>query len=160
MKKLSELRRERGLSRRKLADLSGVSYAIIRSIENHKTYPAYSYMVKIAEVLGVDAVDIEETNSLWKEYLKQAGGKKQRKADNKRAMGFLCRLSKSELMILDLMAQGYNRERIARELGIKPKTFKNHVNSIYRKVKAGEEEDVRNLAVALYNSVTTNFQDR
>ncbi len=43
-------------------------------------------------------------------------------------------LTRQETAILDLLRRGYNAPGIAQALGIKKKTVKNHITSIYRKL--------------------------
>ena len=51
--KLRQLRDDKGLSERKLADLSGVSFAAIHEYGGGRRKPSFSAVVKIARALGV-----------------------------------------------------------------------------------------------------------
>jgi DNA-binding NarL/FixJ family response regulator len=47
-------------------------------------------------------------------------------------------LSRREIDILDLIAQGLDNQAIARELVLTPKTVRNHVSNVLGKLNAGD----------------------
>lgn len=61
-KKLSEIRQEKGLSIRQLADMSGVNFANIYKIENGKYNVSIDILGKVCDALGcrIDIVDMKE----------------------------------------------------------------------------------------------------
>ena len=58
-KRLSEIRRKKGLSIRQLADMSGVNFANIYKVENGKYNVSVDILGKICEALGC-RIDIVE----------------------------------------------------------------------------------------------------
>jgi len=58
--KLQELRRQKGLTQKKLARLSGVSQSNISEIEVGKKYPKVPTLRKLAAALGVRVSDLIE----------------------------------------------------------------------------------------------------
>jgi len=69
---------------------------------------------------------------------------------SKRAMVFCRSLSPRQGEILEYMVLGYRNEKIADELGLKPKTIKNTIRVVFRKLNPSTEEDPRVMAVALW----------
>ena len=57
-KRIRELRIERGLTQKELADRCGMADSAIRKYESGKVVPKYDNLFKIAEALGVDGVRI------------------------------------------------------------------------------------------------------
>jgi len=60
MKSLREVRAEKLLTARQLAERSGLSHATIYMVENGRTVPRLAAVQKIAEALGVDPRDVAE----------------------------------------------------------------------------------------------------
>lgn len=60
MKSLKELRNDRYLSVRDLAEMAGVTPATVSYIENGKTVPRQKSMRKLAAALGVEPSDVQE----------------------------------------------------------------------------------------------------
>jgi transcriptional regulator with XRE-family HTH domain len=58
--KLSEARRQRLLSVRKLAEAAGVAPATVYHIEHGRTVPSFRAIRDISEALAMDPLDIEE----------------------------------------------------------------------------------------------------
>jgi len=56
--RVRDLRLQKNLSQAKLAKLSGVSTTALRVIERGKSNPLVETLVKLAEALGVDAIDV------------------------------------------------------------------------------------------------------
>lgn len=50
-------------------------------------------------------------------------------------------LTAREVEVLELIAQGYNNERIARELVISPKTVRNHVSNVLSKLQVADRAE-------------------
>jgi DNA-binding NarL/FixJ family response regulator len=152
METLRELRLQRGLSQPELAELAGLNRNTISIIEcrpgNHK----YATMKKLAEALNVELSEIAEGHARWKQY-SDGLRKKRRVTVHSRAINFVTVLSPRQLVILRLLAKGYLNEKIAKELAIRHKTVKNHLRSIYLKLKPTDEEDPRSLAIVLYMTV-------
>jgi len=53
--RLSELRKKRGISQKDLAQMIGVTPSTISQLESNRIYPSIPALMKIAEILGVDA---------------------------------------------------------------------------------------------------------
>lgn len=68
----------------------------------------------------------------------------------KRAAAFCKSLSPRQGEIVEYMVLGYRNEKIAAELGLKPKTVKNTIRAIFRKLAPTSEEDPRAIAVILW----------
>lgn len=66
-----------------------------------------------------------------------------------RAKAFCESLAPRQGQVVDNMALGYTNERIALEMGLKPKTVKNNVRFIFRKLAPTADEDPRATAVML-----------
>lgn len=58
--KIKELRLKQGISIRKLAELSDISYAHISLIENGKRHPTLLSLIHIASALNVDVSELYE----------------------------------------------------------------------------------------------------
>jgi transcriptional regulator with XRE-family HTH domain len=56
-KKIKELRKDQGLTLKKLADMVGVSASYISQVENEKTSPSIATLRLIARALGIRTVD-------------------------------------------------------------------------------------------------------
>lgn len=56
--RISELRRERGLSQKELGDMLGVSNKAVSKWENGESLPKTSTMLKLAELLGIDGNEL------------------------------------------------------------------------------------------------------
>ncbi|NQT73009.1 MAG: response regulator transcription factor [Chloroflexi bacterium] len=67
-----------------------------------------------------------------------------------RAMAFRQSLTRQQLKVLGLMAEGHNNHKIARELGRSNNTVKSTVSDIYTKVLSTDEEHPRIMAILLY----------
>lgn len=67
----------------------------------------------------------------------------------KRANGFCESLANRQGELVNYMAMGYSNARIAREMGLKLKTIKNHIRIIFRKLAPTADEDPRAAAVML-----------
>lgn len=54
-KKIKRIRKERGLTQKELANLSGLSFSAVNKVENgERTEPSFITLYKISNVLGVD----------------------------------------------------------------------------------------------------------
>jgi two-component system nitrate/nitrite response regulator NarL len=51
------------------------------------------------------------------------------------------KLTKREQHVLQLLAEGMNRDKIAKELYISPETVKMHVKNLYKKLEAKNKID-------------------
>lgn len=67
----------------------------------------------------------------------------------KRANDFCESLAPRQGEQVDYMAMGYSNARIAREMGLRPKTVKNNIRIIFRKLAPTADEDPRAAAVML-----------
>ena len=68
----------------------------------------------------------------------------------RRASTFCKSLSPRQGDIVEYMVLGYKNEKIAAELGLKPKTVKNTIRAIFRKLAPTSDEDPRAMAVILW----------
>lgn len=59
---LARVRKERGISHEKLAEMAGLSRASISYIENNKRNPTLLSCLKIARALDVDLAEVIKTN--------------------------------------------------------------------------------------------------
>ncbi len=58
---IADYRKKRNMSREKLSELTGISVSTIKRYERNQQEPKISYLIKIAEALGV-----ESYNDLYK----------------------------------------------------------------------------------------------
>ena len=149
MKPLRELRTERGLSQIELGEMAGLNRCSISIIELRYRNPKYATMKRLADALDVELGEIAEGQARWKQYSDSLQEKRPVTVYD-RADNFVSSMSPRELIVLRSLAEGYLNEKIASELGVQPKTVKNHLRSIYRKLKPAEGEDPRTLAVVMY----------
>lgn len=65
--RIARLRIERGLSQRKLGELSGISYAYVSRIEGNDRYPSIAILRQLAETLDVTPHYLEtgDDTGLW-----------------------------------------------------------------------------------------------
>jgi transcriptional regulator with XRE-family HTH domain len=61
--KIAKARKVKGLSQTALAKLVGVSQSAVSAYENDTNEPAYSVMLKIADVLGIPEGDLRDRPS-------------------------------------------------------------------------------------------------
>lgn len=61
-KRIKEIRNLRGLTQKKLAELSGVSEISIRKYEADSRNPKYEQLLKLAQTLKVDVLKFYEEN--------------------------------------------------------------------------------------------------
>lgn len=69
--------------------------------------------------------------------------------NQQRAADFYQSLGRRQRELVEYMAMGYNNDTIAELMGLKPKTVKNTIRAVFRKMKPSVEEDSRAAAVML-----------
>lgn len=95
-----EVRKEKGLTQERLAELIGVSPGYIGQIERNETLPSAAILSKIVEVLGVDA------NSL---FFEQADSKSLSKEIAIRASRLSMENQEVVLGIISIIEQAYRK---------------------------------------------------
>jgi transcriptional regulator with XRE-family HTH domain len=75
MNRIKEIRKEKKLSRKKLAEMAGLSPSYIQFIENEQRNPTVKTIKKIAAALGasLDELFSKDSKSEVREWLKQLG---------------------------------------------------------------------------------------
>lgn len=58
MKKLKQIRHERGISQKELSEKTGLTRQTIHNIENGKQYPTLYNIIKIAEALKISVDEL------------------------------------------------------------------------------------------------------
>lgn len=56
--KVRKVRKQRGLTQEKLAELAGIDYSYVNLIENGKRNPSLKVMAKLSRILGVRLEDL------------------------------------------------------------------------------------------------------
>jgi transcriptional regulator with XRE-family HTH domain len=77
-RRLREIRKQRGLSIRSLAEVSGLNFNTLSLIENERSSPSVSTLQQLARALGVPITAFFETESIQKEIIYQKSGKRPR----------------------------------------------------------------------------------
>lgn len=80
---LWELRNEKGLSGRKLAEMSGIGKSTINNIENGKTSPKMRQMEALAKALDVGIMDLFESEYKFKNLSKKPNNLSEAGAERK-----------------------------------------------------------------------------
>jgi len=74
--RLRELRSERGLSVRTLAEMSGLNFNTLSLIENEKTSPSVSTLQRLAQALQIPITAFFETTSVQRDIVHQKPGQR------------------------------------------------------------------------------------
>ena len=66
--RVKQLRLQKGLSQRKLADMMGKDHPAISLLENGKTNPSFWFLLELADALDVELSDLLKGFDLSSEY--------------------------------------------------------------------------------------------